>query len=276
MKKFILLSVCLLAGAALSYAAVPTRTKIYDLYDFDKIQADTFFEVSVTRSDNFSVTVEFSEDLEEFLEVRTDDGVLILTTQKIKKKLKKPVARAIVAMPYLAGISTGGQAKVTVNGDYKCVNTFWLDLNGSSKVAGLNLVAPELRLKMAGATSLDIVADVAEVECENEGASKCRFEGKVQEMDIKLSGTSLFENLNGSVENLELETTGASSYLGESVPVDKVEVDMDKASVVKVYVTKTLNADLDGAAKCTYFVHGDINIKDLEVARGATLKKEHK
>lgn len=276
MKKFILLSVCLLAGAALSFAAVPTRTRIYEFYDFDKIQADTFFEVTVTKSDKFSVTVEFSEDVEPFLDVRKDDGVLILTTMKMKKKLKKPVAKAVVAMPYLGGISTGGTAKVSVNGDFKCVNTFWLDLNGSSKIEGLNLVAPELRLKMAGATSLDMAADVSEFECENEGASKCHFSGNVQKMDIKLFGTALFENISGDVEDLKLDTTGASSYLGESASADDVEIVMDKASVVKVCVNKTLSADLDGASKCTYFVKGDVNIKDLEVSRGATLKKERK
>lgn len=274
MKKLILAFVCLFAGLAQSFAAeVIVVKKTYDLRDFNQIEVSNSYELTIKIGPTYSVTVEASEELETALQVTNVDGTLVFGLGKTQVKLKKPILRAVVEMPALLGLSTAGAAKVTIEDELEVPNSFTLKMAGASKlVKGIVVDAQTLTVNTSGAAEAGINTHSIEVNITASGASNLAFDAEMTDLNLDLSGTAVLNWKAGSVENLNLNVSGASAYMGEGIPAKVVNATVSGSSNAKVFVKETLTAKCTGASTFTYYTAGDINIKDIEVARASTLK----
>lgn len=101
------------------------------------------------------------------------------------------------------------------------------------------------------------------------GASVGQLLGVNQEsLEVELNGASSLE-LSGKVEEIELDLTGSSSLLGKNLICQEVEIDGSGASYANLIVDKELKADLSGASTLRY--SGKVKDIDVDTSGGSRI-----
>jgi hypothetical protein len=197
------------------------------LADFSGVDASCVYDVQAVRADAFEVTIEVDDNLAEFLDVRVEDGSLVLDVQPGTFEFTR--LRASVSLPQLDAFDLSGAAALNVTGfvsDQPLVALTSADASAAGDiVAGDTLVLAEgnsrvtlagsgndLRLGASGSASVDLrdypVQDVT-AEVDGAGESIVLVEGR---LDAVASGVArlrflgdpelgvIEENALGSVE----------------------------------------------------------------------------
>ena len=98
-------------------SAGQTVKKDFDLKGFTGIELGNEFRATVQKSDSYKVSVEVSEDLVPFLDVRVSKGDLIIELRNVPTRLtllKSNAMIAIISMPDLRSVTLNGSSKITV------------------------------------------------------------------------------------------------------------------------------------------------------------------
>ena len=178
MKKLIIsLTAALMTLASLAAGEVNSDryvTRDYDLKGFNGITASGIYDVQLEKSNTWKVSISVPEDLEDYLEVKVNNGRLVLGMKqvplRVSKNFSKWTVTTKVSMPVLRSLSLSGAAKFDCNDSFDLGNeTFKLELSGAGKANGLDINAKELEMEMGGATSANITGDFQKVEIEMSG-----------------------------------------------------------------------------------------------------------
>jgi hypothetical protein len=260
MKKtlFLLVALCL----TIALADARTVRKVYEIDDFTALNVTNAFEVTLEHADEFRVEIEISEEFLPYLLVKNRGGVLELNFTRLpfrlKQKARSRIAQAIVRMPVVTDITLSGASKLSCNDQFSnTMNRFSIDLRGGSQITNLNVKAPEVAIKLAGASKAVVSLRSSDVDVDLSGASKLEVEGDTQELDVKVSG--------------------ASTVSAENFDAADVSVIAKGASKVDVMVTETLSVTLSGASKCRYYGDSDyVKVKADQIGGGSSLKQMKK
>ena len=295
MKRFSTI-IALAATFILTATAASSQTvkKDYDLKDFTAVEFNSDFKATIQKSDNFSVSVELTEDLVPYLEVRVSKGVLIVNLRNVPTRLtllKSNVVNATVTMPELRGVTLDEAAKLTVDDAFDLGNNdFTLSTAGASEVKKMEIHAKNATLSLLGASRIHLNGDFVTVSIQSAGTSRLDMEADADELFVKSAGTAVSE-IEGSFETIDLDLSGTSNVTlkGEAeemkvaastagsvdalrMPMATANVYLSGAGVCKVYVKEALEVQCTGASTCSYKTDGEIKLDLKEIARTATLK----
>lgn len=257
MKKIVLaLAVLLVASVAANAGSVK---KSFKMDGFSGIQADDAFEIVVEHSDSYKIEVEVTEEFLPYLVVKNRAGIVELGFSKLPMKLKqknrKKVAKAVFQMPDLHYVGLSGASTLSSNDQFSSpMQSFSLELSGGSEVTNLNIVAPDVNVKISGASKAIVSFRSSDAKAELSGASRLDVVGRTVDFTV--------------------QATGASKVRAEAFEAQNVDVKANGASKVEVCPVQELSVELAGASKCEYYGDSEkLRIKSDKIGGASTLKR---
>jgi hypothetical protein len=159
------------------------------LADFSSVEAANAFEVGITQSDTFSVTMRVDDNILDLLDVSKEGNTLRLRLERGVRLFGDVTLEASITMPELESLELGGASKASVSG-FRSSGRLDIDLSGASSLEG------DLE---AGDTDIDA-----------SGASRVLLEGSATEMTMEGSGASSLDLADFTVNTAEVRLSGAS------------------------------------------------------------------
>ncbi len=196
----------------------------YSFADFNRVEVNNAFELSIVKSDSFSVVVYVDDNIVNYLEVRRSGNWLIIDLES-GHDYNNLILTAEVYMPTIENLKGSGAIAVSMNGFSTPTNLddFDIELSGASAFSG------------------------------NFDADNC---------DIVLSGASVI-NINGLCSNLYLEASGASQLNMGNFVTESAYFVLSGASDGTIHVTDHLDVTLSGVSVLRYHNNpeiGNVNI----------------
>jgi hypothetical protein len=202
------------------------------LADFTTVEAQNAFELQITQSDSFAVTVRADDNIMDLVDVSKVSDTLKLRLER-GVSLRNATLEADITMPNLEGLNLSGASSASVSG-FRSSGSLDIDLSGASSLDGdleagdidinasgasrvvLDGSATGLTIVGSGASSLDLAdftVDTAEVRLSGASDATVRAQERIDPVDV--SGASRLRYL-GDPSLGDVTTSGAST-------VDKIE-----------------------------------------------------
>lgn len=300
MKKILLTT--LAAILAIVPVLAGTFSNDYKLSGFTGIRASSFFNIELSPSSTFSVSMEAPDYLEPYIIVEVSHNQLVFRMKELPKSISRRLSdersgsvRAIVRMPLLESISLSGAAVLNVEGAFPSLRdrAFQLDMSGASHAKGLSLSAPSASLSLSGATEAGLTGRFTKVSLDISGAGSVKMDVEVSDLDAELSGSARVD-LKGSFKDVSIEASGAArvdmksdDILAEldiegsgAVSIDtrdaqaqEVSVELSGAANCKVSAIRTFTVEATGASTCSYEAEAGTKVDIIQISRGASLRK---
>lgn len=237
-----------------------TVKKVYEIDDFTGIKATEAFQVTVEKSKDFGVEIEISEEFLPFLLVKNRGGVLELDFTRLpfrlRQKARSKVAQAVISLPDLTYIEMAGASQLISNDQFtNAMEKITIDLKGGSNIKNLNIKAPEVEIKLAGASKAVLSLRSGDVDADLSGASRLNISGEASEFDVTAKGASRVSASDFDVEDVSVVAAGASH--------------------ADVRAARNLTVDLSGASKCRYYGDDEnLKVRADNVTGASSIKHE--
>jgi hypothetical protein len=228
-------------------------TEEKEFADFSRVNVEDTFNVEITQSDLFSVTISADDEFFDYVAVTKEGNTLRIHLNPRHTftdfTLRARTLKAEITMPALRGLSLSGASTGTVRG-FKLAADFDLDISGAS--------------------SLDIRdVEVGNAELQISGASKITGNIKAEDVEYEVSGASQVE-LKGSAKNIILNASGASKADLADCPLGNANVKLSGASEATVNAKGRLDSTLSAASRL-YFL-GNPTMGNINVSGASTIK----
>jgi len=206
------------------------ETEEYAFTNFTKVEISSAFEFEIEQSSSYNISVTADDNVIDYVQVSKDGQTLKIRLGTVR--WFGPVTlRASVTMPQLHGLTASGASHGTVS-DFSSTEDLDITVSGASRVTG------------------DITAGNAEFDIS--GASTIQLEGSANDMVATASGASSFNLDDFTVNNADVNFSGASSGT--------------------INLDGRLDADLSGASKLWYI--GEPTMGDINTSGASTLSKK--
>ncbi len=240
---------CELNGSGGTVAAEEVITEEKDFTDFTSVDVGSAFEVEITRSDSFSVVISADESLFDYVEV-TRSG------QELKIYLKPQhiftdftmgakTLKAEITMPALYELQLSGATSGTITG-FSSTHDFDLDVSGASTLEIVNGGFGDAAFEVSGASRVSGNMTATDIEIEVSGASSVELAGSAEDMVLDVSGASRADMTDFSLQNAEVELSGASE--------------------ATLNVKGELDSELSGASRLYFYGNPDMGTPDVSGA----------
>ncbi|MGB1206921.1 MAG: GIN domain-containing protein [Chitinophagales bacterium] len=210
---------------------VKGQEKKFDFENFEELSISGWFEVLVTQSDEYDVTLVGNQKILDKLEVTERGGTLHIDfdddSSWFSKKFENEKINVYISMPELEAVSLSGVTKAAIK-DFN-VNAITLELTGASSCKAL-IRADDMDIDLSGSSKLQLAGSTESVQMDLSGATQLEaFDFRANLAEVDISGASRAEISVG--ESLEGEASGASvlSYKGNTP-----NIDIDRSGVAKV------------------------------------------
>ncbi len=247
----VMLSVGLLAGCdrvPIGEGSGNKITKDFNYTGFTGIEIEDAFEVEVTYADTYSVTITAGENVMKRVDVSQSGDTL-----KIELDdwwwFWHATPKATITLPALRRLEISGASKGDVRGFRS---------------------NEDLTLELSGASELDIDMEAGEFYADISGASKLTGDLQTADAEIELSGASEVK-LAGSGDNLNLNSSGASTTHLSVFTVDDADIELSGASHGEANIAGTLDVTLSGASSLKYY--GNPDLGRVNVSGASTLEE---
>ena len=226
---------------------VITRERSFS--DFTYVEIGSAFEVEVTKSGSYLVSITADDNLFEYIEVSMEDETLkILLTPGYN--YSGATLKAGITMPELSGLRLYGATKGMLTG-FKSSNALDLELAGASSL-DMDIITGDTTLRMSGATGVTGKLNARYTEFEILEASRIELAGSANKMNLRASGAS----------KLDLA----------DFPLDQASVTLSGASETTIKVNGKLDVALTGASRLYY--DGNPVIGDITISEASTIKRK--
>ncbi|MBN1693536.1 MAG: DUF2807 domain-containing protein [Dehalococcoidales bacterium] len=247
----LILSVPVLAGCvrvSLSEKAGPITTRYYNYTDFTGIDVGHAFEVTVTQSDNYSISITAGENAFEHIDVNKDGSTLVIgvDTWAINWFVSPKLT---VTMPVLNQLELSGASKGSASG-FRSSN--------------------DLSVHLSGASELDLDMETGDFFAEISGASKITGHLIASSSDFDLSGAS-YTGLTGSGGDARIEASGASRVELLDFAISNTEIDFSGASRATINVNGVLDVSLSGASSLEY--SGSPSMGEMDISGASSINR---
>lgn len=225
-------------------------TQEFNFTDFDRVEVGYAFEVEITQSSSYSVSITADDNLFDYILV-SNQG----TTLKIHLEPALHYAftklQVKITMPQLYGLTLSGATRGTVSGFSSTDN---------------------IDIEVSGASSLDLVEmSAGDVKINISGASKVTGDIAAGDADFTVSGASTLQ-LEGSASDIVVDASGASRVKLAAFLVNNADITLSGASSGTVNLDGRLDADLSGASKLSYI--GEPTMGTINTSGASTLSKK--
>lgn len=206
------------------------ETEEYAFTNFTRVEISSAFEFEIKQSGSYSINVTADDNVMDYVQVSQDGQTLKIRLGTVPS-LRLITLRASVTMPQLSGLTVSGASRGTVS-DFSSTEDLDITVSGASRVTG------------------DITA--GNVEFDISGASTIQLEGSANDMVASVSGASRFNLDAFTVNNADVNFSGASSGT--------------------VNLNGRLDANLSGASKLWYI--GEPTMGDINTSGASTISKK--
>jgi hypothetical protein len=193
-------------------------TTEHDLDGFTRVDAGSAFQVTITRGNDFAVTVTSDDNIADRLQVEVRGDTLVLGMRQPTMMLGNVTLRAEVTMPVLEGVNFSGATHGRFTG-FRLDGEFRGEASGASTLTG-DIEAGDMRLAASGASNMTLMGSAADVDVKASGASRVDLSSlSARNVRAEASGASTVRvNLSGE---LNASASGASNvkYTGSPTRV---------------------------------------------------------
>lgn len=179
---------------------------------FNSIEVSSAIDVTITQDSSFSVKVETDNNLQEFVEVYNDNGVLRIRQKNNTSLDPTHGIKVSVSAPMIRSIDASGACNIVGKNKLTTAETFAIGLSGSC----------------------DVDVDV-----------------KAPKVDVDVSG-SCSVILRGETKDFYVQGSGATSIKAFELLSENAEVDMSGAGDVELYASVKINAEGSGSTSIRY------------------------
>ena len=203
--------------------------KVLDIENFNEIKANGSFEIEIIQADDYSIEVKGTRRLMDDADIFKSGNKLVLDFDRewdwFKRYNRHEKIGVTITMPDIEAI----------------------DLSGASKVYIRNFKGDDIAFDLTGASYVQALVDINEINADLSGASKLVVKGGGTSLKADISGASTLEAANYSAEYVKVEASGASK--GEVYSTKEIEIDASGASRVKYNGTENVRVDIDGGSR---------------------------
>jgi hypothetical protein len=189
------------------------KTEEMDFSEFTRVEASHGFEVEITQSRSYSVSITADNNLFKHIEV-SKDGETLKIGLKPRITFGSVTLKAQITMPDLYIINLSGGSKANITG-FSLSHDFSAELSGGSRVTG-NITAGDTNFDLSGGSQVNLEGTADDLVVSGSGGSQLDLEAfSVDNADVHLSGGSRATfNVDGT---LDVDLSGGSrvSYVGE-------------------------------------------------------------
>jgi len=207
------------------------ETEEYAFTNFTRVEISTAFEFEIEYSDSYSINVTADDNVIDRVQISQDGQTLKIRVGGAPTSFRSVTLKALVTMPQLGGLTVSGASRGTVS-NFNCTEAVSIAVSGASRVTG-------------DITAADIGFDVS-------GASTVQLEGSADDMVAVVSGASTFNLDDFTVNNADVNISGASTGT--------------------INLDGRLDANVSGASTLLYF--GDPMMGTIDVSGASTLSKK--
>jgi hypothetical protein len=191
------------------------ETEEYAFTNFTKVEISTAFEFEIKQSSSYSINVTANDNVIDYVQVSQDGQTLKIRVGTVPR-LGFVTLRASVTMPQLRGLTVSGASRGTVY-DFSSTEGVNITVSGASRVTG-DITAGNVEFDISGASTIQLEGSANDMVAVVSGASRFNLGGfTVNNADVNISGASSGTvNLNG---RLDADLSGASTllYIGEPI-----------------------------------------------------------
>lgn len=225
------------------------ETKVFDYSGFNRIEVSNTFNVDISKSNTYQVSVTLNDNLFDVLDISVLGDTLRIRMKPFTSIINT-TQQATISMPELKALTISGASRAVVSG-FQSDSFLNLEVSGASRMEINNLKASDTNIQVTGASRLS--------------GSLVTNDG-----DFEISGASSLE-LNGSTTSVKVDVSGASHAKLASFIVGNASVTASGASSADVEVNGLLDIDISGASNLTY---GDSpKLGRVEVSGASTLSR---
>ena len=206
------------------------ETEEYAFTNFTKVEISSAFKFEIQQSSSYNISVTADDNVMEYVQVSQVGQTLKIGLGTVTWFGPK-ILRASVTMPELRGLTVSGASRGDIY-DFSSTEDLDITVSGASRVNG------------------DITA--GNVEFRISGASTIQLEGSANDMVAGVSGASRFNLDDFTVNNADVDFSGASSGT--------------------INLSGRLDADLSGASKLWYI--GEPIMGTINTSGASTLSKK--
>ncbi len=236
-------------GQVVGSGKLVTEEMIYS--DFTVVDVGNAFEVEITQSNSYSVSITADDNLFDYIQV-SKTGETLDIGLKWGYNYRSSTLRAEITMPELYELRLSGATHGIVEG-FSSSHKFILDLSGASSLDIVDLSAGDIEFDISGASLVTggIMAS-GDAQFDVSGASR---------VDLK-----------GAANDLLFDVSGASHLDLSNFPVHNANVELDGASQATINLDGRLDAELSGSSHLYY--RGDPTLGNIEASSGSTVSKK--
>jgi hypothetical protein len=207
------------------------ETEQYAFANFTRVEISSAFEFEIKQSGSYSINVTADDNVIDYVQVSQDGQTLKIRVGGAPTSFRSVTLKALVTMPQLGGLTVSGASRGIVS-NFNCTEAVSIAVSGASRVTG-------------DITAGDIGFDVS-------GASTVQLEGSADDMIAIVSGASRFNVGDFTVNNADVNISGASTGT--------------------ISLDGRLDANVSGASTLLYI--GDPVMGTINVSGASTLGKK--
>jgi len=189
------------------------ETEEYAFTDFTEVEISSAFEFEIDQSGSYSINVTADDNVMDYVQVSQDGQTLKIGLRRFIS-IGPLTLRASVTMPQLHGLTVSGASRGTVS-DFSSTEDLEIKVSGASRVTG-DIAAGDVEFGISGASTIQLEGSANDIDANVSGASHFNLDAfTVNNADVNFSGASSGTvNLNG---RLDANLSGASTlwYIGE-------------------------------------------------------------
>lgn len=187
-------------------------TESYDFTDFSRIEANSGFEIEVTRADTFSIKITADDNVHEYIAVEKSGDTLEIRLRGTRFYHSVTI-RAEVTMPDLHFIELSGGSRANITG-FSSEHDFEANLSGGSCLNG-DISTGDTEFELSGGSQVELEGAGDNLFIDASGGSQLDLEDfPITDADIHMSGGSQVTiNISGT---LDADLSGGSRiyYVG--------------------------------------------------------------
>ncbi len=200
-----------------------------DAGKFNSVDVSGAIDVYLKQDSTQSVKVETDENLQQYVEVYENNGVLVVSPKDNYNLDPTHKIKVFVTAPAFRVIGVSGASTITSENKLVSAESMDIDLSGASE-AKVDIKAPRINAEVTGASTITLRGGTKDLNVVGSGASgaKC-FDLMTENTTVDISGASSAE-VFASVK-LDAQASGASGISYKGNPA--ITQDINGASSIK-------------------------------------------
>ena len=192
------------------------ETEEYAFANFTRVEISSAFEFEIKQSGSYSINVTADDNVIDRVQISQDGQTLKIRVGGVPTSFRSVTLKALVTMPQLGGLTVSGATRGIVS-NFNCTEAVSIAVSGASRVAG-DITAGDIEFDVSGASTVQLEGSAADMVAIISGASRFSLgDFTVNNADVNISGASTGTiNLDG---RLDANVSGASTllYIGDPV-----------------------------------------------------------